>query len=459
MHSFQRFKEIFMQRINKVLFKGDSRSVKAKQNVLAAFFIKGADTLIYLLLVPLTLGYLNAYEYGIWLTLSSLLAWINSFDIGLGNGLRNKLAIAVAEEDLDKGRGYVSTTFYMLIIIVVVIFAVFSLLINYIDWYSLLNVSVNVVGNLKEIILFSFFFFCLNFIFKFVGNVYQALQLPAVNNLIGLGAHLVSLVIIYIMTKTIPGSLLWVAVVYSAAPPLMYVLLYPVTFWKLYPYLSPSYRCFRKVYLKDLFSLSALFFLMQIMAIVLFSLSNILISNLFGPDQVTPYNIAYKYFSFIPIFFGLLLAPIWSAATDAYAKNDLAWIQSSLRRIIRILLVVAGIIVIMVVCSGFVYHIWVGDEVKIPIMMSLMMGIYVFVLQYSMVFSSFLNGMGKLRLQTINTICVGILFCPICYFFAHSYGVIGVVIGMIVIHLSGALLNTIQLNKILNKTAKGIWLK
>lgn len=145
MHSFQRFKEIFMQRINKVLFKGDSRSVKAKQNVLAAFFIKGADTLIYLLLVPLTLGYLNAYEYGIWLTLSSLLAWINSFDIGLGNGLRNKLAIAVAEEDLDKGRGYVSTTFYMLIIIVVVIFAVFSLLINYIDWYSLLNVSVNVV--------------------------------------------------------------------------------------------------------------------------------------------------------------------------------------------------------------------------------------------------------------------------------------------------------------------------
>ena len=70
-------------------FKGDTRSVKAKKNIIVSGFIKGADMLVYLLLVPLTLGYLNAYEYGIWLTLNSLLTWIDSFDIGLGNGLRN----------------------------------------------------------------------------------------------------------------------------------------------------------------------------------------------------------------------------------------------------------------------------------------------------------------------------------------------------------------------------------
>ena len=47
-----------------------SRSSKFKTNIIVSVFFKSADTLIYLLLVPITLGYLNPYEYGIWLTLS-----------------------------------------------------------------------------------------------------------------------------------------------------------------------------------------------------------------------------------------------------------------------------------------------------------------------------------------------------------------------------------------------------
>ena len=139
-------------RILQVFFKGDKRSVLAKKNVLASAFIKGGDTLISLILVPLTLGYLNPYEYGIWLTLSSILTWINSFDIGLGSGLRNKLGIAIATDDKEQGRSYVSTTFYMLIFITIIIFVVFASLINVIDWYALLNVSSNSVSNIKEII-------------------------------------------------------------------------------------------------------------------------------------------------------------------------------------------------------------------------------------------------------------------------------------------------------------------
>lgn len=439
------------------LISGDKRSVMAKKNVLASVFIKGADTLVYLLLVPLTLGYLNAYEYGIWLTLSSILSWINSFDIGLGSGLRNMLGTAMAENDREKGRGYVSTTFFMLLLLTVGIFLVFSLLINVIDWYSILNVNADTVGNLKEVVFISFLFFCLNFLFRFVGNVYQALQLPAVNSLLGLVAHLFSLIIIYIMRQTIPGSLFWVAVVYSAAMPVVYLVCYPVTFFKLYPYLAPAFRFFKKEYIKNLFTLSFLFFVLQIMGLVLFSVSNVIISNLFGPDQVTPYNIAYKYFSFVPIFFSLLLAPIWSATTDAYAKGDLSWIQTGLNKIMKILLGVACIVALMVLCSGFVYKIWIGDAVDIPIEMSILMGVYVLLLQYSLAYSSILNGMGKLKLQTINIIIVAVLFYPICYFFADLYGVNGILIGMIVINLSGAILNTIQLRSLLNQTAHGLW--
>ena len=87
--------------------------------------LKGGSIAISLLLVPLTLSYLNEYEYGVWLTLSSVLSWIYILDIGLGNGLRNKLTEAIALDDLKLAKIYVSTTFYSLTFIVIVIYAVF----------------------------------------------------------------------------------------------------------------------------------------------------------------------------------------------------------------------------------------------------------------------------------------------------------------------------------------------
>lgn len=86
------------------------RTNKALFNIASSFVIKGASILLSLLLVPITLDYLNPYEYGIWLTLSSVLMWINYFDIGLGNGLRNKLSEALAVGDDNLARIYVSTS-------------------------------------------------------------------------------------------------------------------------------------------------------------------------------------------------------------------------------------------------------------------------------------------------------------------------------------------------------------
>lgn len=441
------------------LFKGNSRSVKAKKNIIASALIKGADTLVYLLLVPLTLGYLNAYEYGIWITLSSILSWINSFDIGLGSGLRNKLAIAVAEGNKEKGRIYVSTTLYMLIILIAIIFIISMFAVHQVDWYTLLNADNSAVGNIKEVIIASLLFFSLNFIMKFIGNVYQALQLPAVNYLITFGGHFFSLVVIYILTKTIPGSLFWVAIAYSAAPPFIYMCCYPITFYKFYPYLAPSPRYFKKEYLKDLLSLSMSFFLLQVMGVVLFSLSNILISNMFGPDQVTPYNIAYRYFSIVSMLFSLLLAPIWSATTDAYVKGDLEWISKCVIKLSKIMALLFMAILLMIVIAPLFYKIWVGTKVGIPMLLTIFTGAYMFVLLWSLTFSTILNGIGKLRIQIMVIICVACLYYPVCSYMGEKMGVVGIVVGMLVINIPGAILNTIQLHKLVNNRAFGIWNK
>lgn len=437
----------------------DSRSRKAQKNILVSCVLKGGDTLIYLLLVPLTLGYLNPYEYGIWLALNSILAWINSFDIGLGNGLRNKLAEAIALNDHEQARKYVSTTFFMLIGLVIIILGIGYFILTFVDWYSVLSVNEGTVDNLDEIILVSFMFFCLNFVLKFIGNVYQALQIPFAMYLFNFLGHLLALVLIYILTITTTRNLFLVALIYSASSPLVYLAAYPVTFKVLYKYLAPSISYWDKNCIKELFNLSIAFFIMQLATLVLFSMSNLLVSNMFGPTEVTPFSIAQRYFSLIPMLINIVLAPIWSASTDAYTRGDYEWIIRVNKSILKIILLLSIVFPIMVLVSPIVYKVWIGNQVKIPFSISVLSALFNFIFIWSLSYSVILNGMGKLRLQMIVTVAVSIIFCPVSFYFGGIFGVAGILLGMCMVNLPGAIINTIQFQKIVSHRAKGVWNK
>ena len=84
------------------------RSSLLQKNILASFLIKGWSAFIVLLMVPATLHCLGEYKNGIWLTISSMLLWIDNMDIGLGNGLRNKIAEYMAQGEYERTRSWCS---------------------------------------------------------------------------------------------------------------------------------------------------------------------------------------------------------------------------------------------------------------------------------------------------------------------------------------------------------------
>ena len=81
--------------------QGNKRTLRAKKNITVSFISKAISILIGFIIVPLTLSYIGEVEYGIWLTIASIISWFSFFDIGLGNGLRNKLAEALAKDDQE----------------------------------------------------------------------------------------------------------------------------------------------------------------------------------------------------------------------------------------------------------------------------------------------------------------------------------------------------------------------
>ena len=113
-------------------FQGNKRSVTVKKNIISSLAIKGCSIIISLLLVPMTLGYVSSELYGIWLTLSSIMIWLNFFDIGFTLGLKNKLTEAIAINDRERGKALVSTTYFMMVVIFIPLFIVLEFVIPYV---------------------------------------------------------------------------------------------------------------------------------------------------------------------------------------------------------------------------------------------------------------------------------------------------------------------------------------
>lgn len=446
---------LFMKYINKiksVVNSGTERSVKAKKNIIYMLFLKGGNILIGLLLVPMTIGYVDSENYGIWLTLSSMVAWMSFFNIGLNNGLKNKLGDALSKGDLVLGKKYVSTTYALLSLIFIPLMIILLTVVPYINWYDVLNVSVSVGNSLLTSICILITYFCLNFVLSTINMVLHADQNPAGASSRDLLQQFLSLIIIWILTLTTEGDLLKLCVALCATP-LVVSLIFNITlFTGRYKEISPSIGCVDFKVAPSLLSLGIKFFVIQIAGIIQYQMANFLILRYIGAIEVTKYNIAYKYISVLLMVWSIFTTPLWSAVTDAVAKNDMDWIRNTLKKYSRMLFLFSVVGVVMVIVSPFVYKIWIGDKVSVSLLLSSFVFLYVWVMMYGSVFVQILNGAGKLNLQMYSCfisplIYIGVFF--LCNNVFH-FGIISVLIASILSNFNGFLIAPLQCRYYLN---------
>ena len=202
----------------KKLFSGNQRSIVVKKNIMGSFLIKGASIAISLLLVPLTLGYVSSELYGIWLTLSSIMMWLNFFDVGFTLGLKNKLAEAIALGNWSRGKALVSTTYFMMIVIFVPLCIVLEFIVPHINWASFLNVSQNYNGEIIKALYVLVACFCLQMIVNVLIAVISAHQKVALSASFPVIGNFLSLIAILALTKLCPPSLVSLAFAISIMP-------------------------------------------------------------------------------------------------------------------------------------------------------------------------------------------------------------------------------------------------
>ena len=443
----------------KILNRGSERSVLVKKNIFLSFILQGVSIICSFLMLPITLHYLKSEEYGVWLTISSIITWFNVCDIGIGMGLKNKLGEALALKDYELGKKYVSVTYAIFSIIMIGFLAIFIPINYFLNWNSILNITTLNNSELASIVLIVVVFFCLNFIVKIIGIILAANQRLSVGSLMGVISSILSLIIIWIITITVSPSLKIVALVFSSVPFLVSFAGSIYLFNGRYNKIKPNIHSVDFTYARNLVGLSMKFFILQVSSIIVFATANMIITQTIGPKDVTIYNICFKYFNIVTLAFNLLLGPMWPAYTNAYALGDFKWMSNGIKRTQLIWLLSSAGTIILLMISPFVFKVWIGNEVTIPINLSIAMAVYVIISNWNNIYAQMLAGVGKVRLSIINSTFNALIFIPLCFVLSKTYGVMGVTIAMTLTILTSTFWQPIQSLKIIKGTADGIWNK
>lgn len=359
--------------------QGTDRSVAVKKNIVGSLFVKGCSIIISLLIVPLTLGYVSSDLYGIWLTLSSIIMWLNFFDIGFTLGLKNKLTEAIALGDMQRGKVLVSTTYFMMIAIFIPLCILLEMIIPHINWASFLNVTGNYNPDIIKTLHILAACLCAQMIVNVLTAVLAAYQKVALSSAFPVIGNFISLFIILLLTKYCPPSLSLLALAISTIPIFVIIIASFILFSSSFKAVAPSWNFVKKKQIKDLFNLGSKFFLIQAQIVVLYQCTNILISNLSGPSDVTSYNIAYKYITISMMILTIIMAPLWPAFTEAYTKNDYSWMKNVYNKMCKLWGGLTVIVILMIIVSPIVYQLWIGEKAHVPLIMTVLIGIYTIV--------------------------------------------------------------------------------
>ncbi len=443
--------------------KGHQRSLEAKKNIISSLLIKGISIAIGLVLVPLTIHYVNPSQYGIWLTLSSMIAWISFFDIGFTHGLRNKFAEAKAKGDTEKAKIYISTTYYYISAIFLVLWILLLGINQFISWHKLLKLPATSEAEISRLAMLIFSYFCFQFIFRVINTVLTADQQPAKASLIDMLGQLFSLIIIFILTKVTQGSLLNLGLAVGVAPIVISLAANFFFFNTKYKPYKPSIKYVRKEYAKDIMQLGGKFFVLQIAAMIQFETILVLIFRYKGGAEVTNYSTAFKYFSVLNMVFSILLSPLWTGVTDAYNKQDYDWIKNAVKKYLKIVVLFIGAGIFMLLVSNKIYDLWIGNNViNVSFSISLMCLIHFSTGMFASIFVSVINGIGALKIQFYAAIIAAVVFISLSLLFMEvfKFGTASILIASVISNVFGYIIAPIQVYNIFYKKSKAaVWYK
>lgn len=390
------------------------RNRSLRINALGSFVIKGAAMIVSLCAMPVYMQFFGDESVlGVWFTLLSLINWILMFDFGIGNGLRNKLTIAITYDDRITVCKLISSSYVLLGAVSFAGLIVCGIVMRTIDWNMIFGISVEILpsADLLKSMLIIFTAIWLQFYLRLVTGILFAIQKATVPSLLTLITNILLLVSAIIYKPSLSSTALFYLSVTYALSSILPLLVTTIIVFKLsLPYYTFHISDCSMHHAKEVSSIGLHFFFLQILSMAVFNSREVLISHLVGASSVVDYTVYYKVYSLISTFFLLALTPFWSAITEAYSRHDYSWIKSVYYKGLVALISFTGVGIVLLFAFPFAVHLWLGESAPDP---DLITGILFVLFNIEYMFINLNahveNGTERLHVQTIGYLLSAVL--------------------------------------------------
>jgi O-antigen/teichoic acid export membrane protein len=362
---------------------------------------RALTALSLLVALPLVVDRLDGASVGVWTLLVTALALLGFADLGLGNGLVNRLSDAVGRQDDEAAGRIVSTGAAALAAIAAAGAAVAALAVAAVPWESLLRLRAGEVPGLHAAIAV--------FLVAVVAGVpaglgqrihlaYQQGWAASATSAVGSLLALVSVLAAWAADATLPvfvGAMLLPPVVATAGE----------TAWVLgrsHRDLRPRRDRFERAALGGLVRAGGLFFVLAVASAAAYQSDSVVVARYLGPDEVTSFGATARLFLVAPALAAAVLLPLWPAYGEAIGRGDHAWVRSTLRR--SLVVSTAGVAVAsaaLVVLARPVLSVWAGSVAAPSTSLLLALATWAVVSTASMALAMWFNGAGIVRLQVV----------------------------------------------------------
>lgn len=421
------------------------------KNVFYNYIFKILSLVLGLINTKMVIGYLGATLYGLWVTIASVISWMSSGDLGIGNGLRNELAKACGKNDIERQKKLVNAAFSAMITISFIILLIIIIVSEIFFEIEILPAQV------RTSMYITAGFFCLNLVLGVSQSVAYGYQLSWLTTLTLAETQLFSILSVEMLkTAGVLPELNKFAIIYGISTTIPNVLLIIILKIKNIEVIQPKTKIDNNI-TKSIMNTGLQFFGIQICSVILYSTDDLIINKLINSEMVAKYDIITKIYNTGSNLFSILLIALWSAVTYNLAQNNIKWIKDKINTLLKIWGVFSACVIVVSLCFNYIVKLWLGNQaVFYENSLIVIFAVYCSLTTFSAIFVNVLNGMGVIKLQFVLAVISAAINIPLSYVFVVfcDMGIFGVKLATLISALVTALVMPVQAVMELKKREK-----
>jgi O-antigen/teichoic acid export membrane protein len=392
----------------------------------------GLKMLGSLITLPLLMRSVGAEGFGVWVTLTSLMALSALGDLGIGNGLINAVSTAHGTDDRTSAKTYVSSAFLVATALSCVLLVAFVILDAIVSWPVVFNLfSPKIIAEVDPAVKVLVGCVVANVLLGIGFKVrigYQEVHINMLWEVIGTVCSFATLVLFVWVNAKLP----WLVFAEAGVPLIAIAVNIACLFVIERPWLRPALSCVKFAAIRQLFNLGLLFLVLHLVGIFAFSSDNLLAIWICGPEAAGVYAIAMKLFSPGRMIAGAILGPLWPAYGEAIARGDIVWVRRTI--VASIVTAVAVVLPLVFVCLFFgneLIRLWFQRPISLGFGLLAGGALWVVLEAVGSGLATFLNGASVLRAQIPLSITFAVTAIVAKVTLQNQFGIAGIIWGTI----------------------------